>query len=92
MIDHRRYKHNLSSCDIKAWKLINHASYSKWKFSWRIGKKLLFSFIWDGEGDKIAKKTIIMNDIEGWEIKMTDIRSLAKSLKISWIGKEWDIN
>ena len=33
---------------------------------------LVFSFIWGGKGDKIARKTII-NDIEDGGLKMTDI-------------------
>ena len=52
---------------------------------------LLFSFIWGGKCDKMAKKTII-NDIEDGGLKMTDIRSFAKALKISWIKKAWDAN
>jgi len=51
----------------------------------------LFSFIWGGKGDKIARK-IIINDIEEGGLKMTDIRSFAKALKISWIKKVWDVN
>ena len=42
---------------------------------------LFFSFIWGGKCDKIARKTI--NDIEDGGLKMTDIRSFAKALKIS---------
>ena len=49
---------------------------------------LFFSFIWGGKGDKIARKTII-NDIEDGGLKMTDIRSFAKALKISWVKKVW---
>ena len=52
---------------------------------------LFFSFIWGGKGDKIARK-IIINDIENGGLKMTDIRSFAKALKISWIKKVWDVN
>ena len=52
---------------------------------------LFFSFIWGGKRDKIARKTII-NDIEDGGLKMTDIRSFAKALKISWIKKVWDVN
>ena len=52
---------------------------------------LFFSFIWDEKGDKIARK-IIINDIENGGFKMTDIRSFAKALKISWIKKVWDVN
>ena len=44
-----------------------------------------------GKGDKIARKTII-DDIEDGGLKMTDIRSFAKALKISWIKKVWDVN
>ena len=53
----------------------------------------LFSFIWGGKGDKIARK-IIINDIENGELKMINIRSfasLAKALKISWIKRVWDL-
>ena len=52
---------------------------------------LFLSFIWGGKGDKIARKTII-NDIEDGGLKMTDIRSFAKALKISWVKKVWDVN
>ena len=52
---------------------------------------LFFSFIWSGKGDKIARK-IIINDIENGGLKMIDIRSFAKALKISWIKKVWDVN
>ena len=52
---------------------------------------LFFSFIWGGKGDKIARKTII-NDIEDGGLKMTDICSFAKALKISWVKKVWDVN
>ena len=47
---------------------------------------LFFSFIWGEKCDEIARKTII-NDIEDGGLKMTDIRSFAKALKISWIKK-----
>ena len=52
---------------------------------------LFFSFIWSGKRDKVARKTII-NDVENGGLKMTDIRSFAKALKISWIKKVWDVN
>ena len=51
---------------------------------------VFFSFIWGGKEDKIARKTIV-NDIEDRGLKMTDIRSFAKALKISWIKKVWDV-
>ena len=35
---------------------------------------------------------MIINDIEKGGLKMTDIRSFAKALKISWIKKVWDVN
>ena len=38
----------------------------------------------------IARK-IIINDIEKGGLKMADIRSFAKALKISW-NKVWDVN
>ena len=52
---------------------------------------LFFSFIWGGKGVKIARE-IIINDIETGGLKMTDFRSFAKALKISWIKKVWDVN
>ena len=52
---------------------------------------LFFSFIWGGKRDKIARKTII-NEIEDGGLKMTDIQSFAKALKISWIEKVRDVN
>ena len=52
---------------------------------------LFFSFIWGGKGDKIARK-IIINDKENGGLKMTDIRSFAKALKISWIKEVWNVN
>ena len=38
-----------------------------------------------------ARKTII-NYIKDGGLKMTDIRSFAKALKISWIKQVWDVN
>ena len=52
---------------------------------------LFFSFIWGEKGDKIARKTII-KDIEDGGLKMTNIGSFTKALKISWIKKVWDVN
>ena len=50
-------------------------------------KKILMLHIWRGSSDNIKKKTII-GGIEEWDIKMTDIRSFAKALKISLIYGE----
>ena len=52
---------------------------------------VLFSFIWGGKCDKIARK-IDFNYVEDGGLKMTDIRSFAKALKISWIKEVWDVN
>lgn len=52
---------------------------------------LFYSFICGGKDDKIARKTII-NDIEDGGLKVSDIRSLAKALRISWIKNVWAVN
>ena len=55
-------------------------------------KRLFYSFIWStGKSDKVARKTII-NDFESGGLKMTDIRSFTKALKISWVKKVVDKN
>ena len=51
---------------------------------------VLFSFVWGGKCDKIARK-INFNDIEDGGLKMNNIRSFAKTLKISWIKEVWDV-
>lgn len=43
---------------------------------------LFYFFICGGKGDKVARK-IIINDVKDGGLKMTDIRSFLKALKIS---------
>ena len=44
---------------------------------------LLYGFLWNGKGDKI-KKTEMINDYDKG-LKMIDIQSLNKSLKMKWV-------
>ena len=52
---------------------------------------LLYTFLWNGKGDKIKRKTMI-NDLSVGGLKMIDIRSFNKSLKTTWIKKYLDNN
>ena len=48
--------------------------------------KLLYSFLWNGKGDKI-KRNIIINEYQNGGLRMIDIESFCKSLKGTWIKK-----
>jgi len=48
---------------------------------------LLYTFLWNGEDDKIKWKVMI-NDFGVGGLKMIDISSFNKSLKITWIKQE----
>lgn len=52
--------------------------------------RLLFSFLWDGKGDRI-KRSEMINDYEKGGLKMLDIKTFNSSLKSSWIKKYLDI-
>jgi hypothetical protein len=47
---------------------------------------LFFDFLWDGGNNKIAKN-IIIKKIENGGLKMIDIESKIKSLKLSWLKR-----
>ena len=47
---------------------------------------LLYTFLWNGKGDKIKRK-IMINDLSAGGLKMIDISSFNKSLKTTWIKK-----
>ena len=52
---------------------------------------LLYTFLWNGKGDKIKRK-IMINDLSAGGLKMIDISSFNKSLKTTWIKKYLDNN
>ena len=52
---------------------------------------LLYTFLWNGKGDKIKRK-IMINDLSVGGLKMIDISSFNKSLKTTWIKKYLDNN
>ena len=45
---------------------------------------LLYDFLWNGKGDKI-KRTETINDYDKGGLKMIDIQSFNKSLKMKWV-------
>ena len=47
---------------------------------------LLYTFLWNGKGDKI-KQRVMIKDLGAGGLKMIDISSFNKSLKITWIKK-----
>ena len=53
--------------------------------------RFLYTFLWNGKGDKIKRKVMI-NDFGGGGLKMIDISSFNKSLKTTWIKKYLDNN
>ena len=65
-------------------------SCSNYKFLNEIND-LLYTFLWNGKGDKIKRKVMI-NDFGLGGLKMIDISSFNKSLKITWIKKHLDNN
>ena len=50
---------------------------------------IFYSFIWGNKRDKIARK-ILINTIVNGGLKMIDIHTFDKALKISWVKKIWD--
>ena len=52
---------------------------------------LLYTFLWNGKGDKVKRK-IMINDLSVGGLKMIDISSFNKSLKTTWINKYLDNN
>ena len=48
--------------------------------------KLFYAFLWDGKPDKVKRTTIIRQIADGG-LKMIDVESMAKALKLSWIKK-----
>ena len=52
-------------------------------------KKIFYKFLWKGKQDKI-KRSIIINEYEEGGIKMPDIQSFYKALKMSWLHKLLD--
>ena len=47
--------------------------------------KLFYQFLWNGKRDKI-KRNILINDYPNGGLRMLDIASFNKALKITWIG------
>ena len=43
-------------------------------------------FLWDGKGDKI-KRSIMISDYENGGLRMLDLNSFNKALKLSWVRK-----
>ena len=52
---------------------------------------LFFNFLWNGKGDKI-KRDVVIRDYPDGGLKMLDIISFNKALKIVWIEKYLDEN
>ena len=50
---------------------------------------LLYNFLWDSKGDKV-KRTTMINDSEQGGLKMIDLKTFNKALKISWLQKYFD--
>ena len=48
--------------------------------------KMIFSFIWDDKPDRM-KRDQIKRDYKDGGLKMVDIRTFIKSLKLSWIRR-----
>ena len=63
---------------------------SNYKFLNKINN-LLYTFLWNGKGDK-TKQKVMINDFGTGGIKMVDISSFNKSLKTTWIKKYLDNN
>ena len=51
---------------------------------------LIYNFLWRGK-DKVIRKSVI-NDYEGRGIKMVDIESMIKSLRLAWLKRVFGDN
>ena len=47
---------------------------------------IFYKFLWDGKGDKI-KRSIMISDYENGGLRMLDLNSVNKALKLSWVRK-----
>ena len=47
---------------------------------------MFYKFLWDGKGDKI-KRSIMISDYENGGLRMLDLNSFNKALKLSWVRK-----
>ena len=47
---------------------------------------IFYKFLWDGKGDKI-KRSIMISDYGNGGLKMIDLNSFNKALKLSWVRK-----
>ena len=45
---------------------------------------IFYKFLWDGKGDKI-KRSIMISDYENGGLRMLDLNSFNKALKLSWV-------
>ena len=51
---------------------------------------LFYDFLWSGRGDKIKGNTCMLNDYSEGRLKMLDIESFNKALKMTWVKKYLD--
>ena len=47
---------------------------------------IFYKFLWDGKGENI-KKSIMISDYENGGLRMLDLNSFCKALKLSWVRK-----
>ena len=54
-------------------------------------EQIFYKFLWNGKKDKI-KRSIIINEYEEGGLKMPNIQSFYKALKMSWLDKLLDLS
>ena len=47
---------------------------------------IFYKFLWDGKGDKI-KRSVMISDCENGGLRMLDLNSFTKALKLFWVRK-----
>ena len=47
---------------------------------------MFYKFLWDGKEDK-KKRSIMISDYENGGLRMLDLNSFNKALKLSWVSK-----
>ena len=52
-------------------------------------KQIFYKFLWNGKKDKF-KRSIIINEYEEGGLKMPNVQSFYKALKMSWLHKLLD--
>ena len=74
------------SCTIKDCSYPNVAAQALKEISKRIGKKIFFSFLWNGKPDPITRHNSYLK-LESGGISMINIEKFISALKVAWVRR-----